>query len=278
VTGPVSHKVQANGLGIHYLEWGRPDAPPLVLLHGLRGHAHSWDDVSAHLAGRYRVLALDQRGRGETDWPKDGNYATEAFAADLAAFCDAVGLERFILVGHSMGGRNGILFTAQNPDRVSALAVVDIGPEIQPEGAARIRKEIVDAPERFADLDAAVKQAVAENPLASEAVLRRRVQYQTRPLPDGGVGWRYDAAIREQMRSNTRPPPPDFWALWAGVKCPALIVRGAQTDTLSPAVAERMRRANPRAELAEVERAAHMTFEDNPRGFIAALDGWLSRL
>jgi esterase len=275
---PQSRTVQANGIRLHYLEWGVPTAKPLVLLHGLRGHAHSWDDVSSALAAGWRVLALDQRGRGETDAPKDGNYATEAFVADLDGFCSALDLTSFVLVGHSMGGRNGIMFTAKFPKRVRALAVVDVGPDIQPEGAARIKKEIVDAPERFESLEAAVAQARAENPLASEAVLRRRVQYQTKPLPDGGVGWRYDGLIREQMRSNTRPPPPDFWALWAQVSCPALILRGAETDTLSRAVAERMVAMHPRTELVDVPRAGHMTFEDNPEGFNQALLPWLSRL
>jgi len=275
---PKSRFVSANSLKLHYLEWGESHRSTIVLLHGLRGHAHSWDDVSAQLATRWRVLALDQRGRGETDCPKDGNYATEAFVDDLVGFCDALELRRFVLVGHSMGGRNGILFTAREPARVSAFAIVDVGPDIQPEGAARIRKELLDAPERFDNLEEALKQACAENPLASTEVLRRRVQYQTKSLPGGGIGWRYDALIREQMRSNTRPPPPDFWSLWREIRCPTLIVRGAETDTLARGVAERMVRENSKAELVEVPRAAHMTFEDNPAAFNVALSSWLTRL
>jgi pimeloyl-ACP methyl ester carboxylesterase len=275
---PESRFVSANGLKLHYLEWGESNRSTIVLLHGLRGHAHSWDDVAAALAARWRVLALDQRGRGESDHPKDGNYATEAFVDDLAGFCDALDLQRFILVGHSMGGRNGILFTARHPARVSAFAIVDVGPEVQAEGAARIRKELMDAPEKFDDLEAALAQACAENPLASRAVLRRRVQYQTKPLAGGGIGWRYDALIREQMRSNTRPPAPDFWSLWREIRCPTLILRGAETDTLARPVAERMVRENSGAQLMEIPRAAHMTFEDNPAEFNAALSSWLDRL
>lgn len=229
------------------------------------------------LAGEYRVIAIDQRGRGETDWPADGNYATEAFVDDLAGFCEALALPPFVLVGHSMGGRNGILFTARQPARVKAFAIVDIGPDIQAEGAARIRKELVDAPEQFESLDAAVAQARAENPLAREPVLRRRVEHQTKPLPRGGVTWRYDPVIRDQVRSGSRPVPPDFWALWQTIKCPTLIVRGAQTDTLAKAVAERMRDSHPRARLVEIPRAAHMVFEDNPSDFTAALRDWLTR-
>jgi esterase len=275
---PKSSRVKANGINIHYLEWGDPKAPPVVLLHGLRGHAHSWDDFSLALSAKYRVIALDQRGRGETDWAPDGDYTTPAFAADTEAFCEALSLESFILVGHSMGGRNGIMFAARNPKRVAAFAICDVGPDIQAHGAARIRQELLDAPEEFESLDAAVARTCAENPLAPEPVIRRRVQYQTKPLPGGRVTWRYDPVIRDQIRSNTRPAPPDFWGMWSGIKCPVLIVRGAETDILAKEVVQRMLESKPRGETVEISRAAHMVFEDNPPEFNAKVSGWMATL
>ena len=110
---PQDKTVSVNGLNLHYLDWGAPGGPPLVLLHGMRGHAHSWDDVSAATCQQYRVLALDQRARGDTDWAKDGDYSTDAFVADLAAFSEALGLDSFILCGHSMGGRNSMAFAGR---------------------------------------------------------------------------------------------------------------------------------------------------------------------
>src|SRR5437867_12468358 len=80
---PQDKTVMANGLKLHYLDWGSPDNPPMVLLHGLRGHAHSWDDFSAALCEDYHILALDQRGRGDSEWAKDGVYTTAAYVADL---------------------------------------------------------------------------------------------------------------------------------------------------------------------------------------------------
>lgn len=274
---PKSARVKVNGINIHYLEWGDPKAPPVVLLHGLRGHAHSWDDFSLALSDKYRVLALDQRGRGDTDWAPDGDYTTEAFAADTEAFCKALGLESFILVGHSMGGRNGIMFTARNPKRVSAFVIADVGPEIQAQGAGRIRQELLDAPEEFPSLDSAVARTCAENPLAPEPVLRRRVQYQTKALPGGGVTWRYDPVIRDQIRSNTRPTPPDFWGMWRSIECPVLIVRGAETDILGKDAVVRMLESKPRGETIEIPRAAHMVFEDNPPDFISKVRGWMAK-
>lgn len=268
--------VVADGIRIHYLEWGPGSGPPMVLLHGLRGHAHSWDDVSAAFAGTYRVIALDQRGRGESDWAADGQYTTEAYVADLRGSADALGLTPFILVGHSMGGRNAIMFAADHPERVAALVIVDIGPDIELAGAARIRDEIVGAPEEFESFDAAFAHARADNTRLAEPVLRRRLQYQTKVLSSGKVVWRYDPVIRDQWRRGTRPPGPDLWPLCGKIRCPTLVVRAADSDVLSRPVATRMLSTIAGARLVEIPCAGHMVFEENPNDFIAALQGWLT--
>src|SRR6202041_3409524 len=105
----------------HFLEWGRADAAPIVLLHGGHQSAHSWDLVSLYLAQRYRVLALDQRGHGDSEWPRDVEYSNSAMARDAEAFIEALGLRRPILMGHSMGGRNSLLLTRRVQSRLRAL-------------------------------------------------------------------------------------------------------------------------------------------------------------
>ena len=116
---PRDKTVTTNGINLHYLDWGAVGRTPMVLLHGLRGHAHSWDDVSTAMCQDFHVLAVDQRGRGESDWAPGGDYTTNAFVEDLAGFSDALKLDPFVLVGHSMGGRNSIAFTARHPDTTS---------------------------------------------------------------------------------------------------------------------------------------------------------------
>ena len=96
--------VTANGLKIHYLEWGDPSAPPLVALHGLRGHGHTWDSFSEPLSSQYHIFALDQRGRGDTDWAPDGQYTGDAFVADFEGFVDALGLDNFVLMDTPWAG------------------------------------------------------------------------------------------------------------------------------------------------------------------------------
>ena len=272
---PKDKMVTVNGVNLHYLDWGTEGKPAMVLLHGLRGHCHSWDDVSARFCPDYHVLAVDQRGRGESDWAPRGDYSTGAFVADLEGFCDAMGLESFILVGHSMGGRNSIAFAGSNPARLEKLVIVDIGPDLDPRGSARITREVQEVPEEFDDFEAVVQYMNQQNRFISEPVLRRRLNYATRELPNGKIGWRYDLAIREQRRQNTVAPSPDLWPAVSQVTCPTLIIRGSETDTLGLDVAERMVETLADGKLVHVNNAAHMVFEDNPEEFNQVLGQFL---
>ena len=265
-----------NEMKLHYLDWGNQGAPDLLLLHGLRGHAHSWDDVSQALYQDYHVLALDQRGRGDSDWAGDGDYSGAAYLADLVGFCDSLNLDSFILAGHSMGGRNSLAFAGRHSHRLEKLVVVDIGPTVDPKGGQRITQEMIDVPEEFDDFEAVVRHMAGGNRFASDSVLRRRLKYATSQLADGKIGWRYDLAIREQRRQGTAPPAEDLWPLLPSIGCPTLIVRGAETDLLPREVADQMVETIPTAQVVEISRAGHMVFEDNPGEFIPAVKGWLS--
>ena len=166
-------------------------------------------------------------------------------------------------------------FAGRNPQMLEKLVVVDIGPDINPAGSARITRELVEVPEEFDTFEDAFQYVNAQNRFASEAVMRRRLTHQTRELPNGKIGWRYDPEIREQRRNGTGAPPPDLWEPLSKVTCPTLIIRGSETDTLSPEVAERMVQTLADGRLAHVDKAAHMVFEDNPEQFNAALADFL---
>ena len=276
MTLPRSKTVTANGINLHYLDWGTEGAPPLVLLHGLRGHAHVWDDVAEALCGDYHVFALDQRGRGDTDHAPGGDYSIDAFVADLAGFVDAIGLDQFILFGHSMGGRNSMAYAARYPHRLERLCIVDIGPRIEPAGGNRITGELRDLPPEFDTFEDALAHVQTGNRFASERVMRRRLAGQTRQLPNGKIGWKFDPAIREQRISGTAAPSVDLWPALERITCPTLLARGTATDLLTAATARQMIDALPQGALAEIEWAGHMVFEDNPADFIAAVRNWLA--
>ena len=272
---PKDKTVNVKGINLHYLDWGTEGKPKVLLLHGLRGHSHSWDDVSADLCQDYHVIALDQRGRGESDWAPGGDYSSESFVADLEGFCQAVGLDSFIMVGHSMGGRNSMAFAGKNASKIQKLVIIDIGPDLDPKGSGRITQEMIDVPEEFDTFEDVYAYQSKQNRFCSEPVLRRRLTYATKQLPNGKFGWRYDLEIREQRRNNTGSKQPDLWLNLPGIKCPVLIVRGSVTDTLGLDTAEKMVDVLPDGKLVHVDRAAHMVFEDNPEDFIRVLHDFL---
>jgi len=217
---PKDKTVNVNGINLHYLDWGNEGKPRVLLLHGLRGHCHSWDDVSAEFCRDYHVLALDQRGRGESDWAPGGDYSSQSFVADLEGFCQALGLDSFILVGHSMGGRNGMAFAGRNAEKLQKFVIVDIGPDLDPKGSGRITQELIDVPEEFDSFEEVVTYQNKQNRFCSEPVLRRRLTYATKELPNGKVGWRYDLQIREQRRIT-----PGHRSRTCGLNCPRLNAR-----------------------------------------------------
>ena len=155
-------------LELHYLEWGTETNPTVILLHGLRGHAHSWDEVSSALKDNFHVIALDQRGRGSSDWSPNQDYSIEAYSDDLLKFSELLGLDTFILVGHSMGGRNAMYFAIQHTEKLTKLGIIDIGPKIDSIGSERIGNEMANGPTEFKSIQDIVDHLRKSSPYASD--------------------------------------------------------------------------------------------------------------
>lgn len=267
--------VELHGRRFHYTERGAPTAPPGILLHGVTGHARTWDEEARLLAERYHVLALDQRGHGDTDPAPDGDYSDGALLGDLVAFVEALGLRRVTLVALSLGGRVAINFAGRHPDRVERLVVVDIGPEIAPAGRARVSALMATAPERFESVDEVVTHMRVNAPLYTEALLRHRAEHAVRALPGGGFTWKYDRALRDAIRQGRMRVPTDLWPQWRAITCPTLLVRGAQSDVLSDETAKRMVDELPLAQLVVVPGAGHTVPGDQPAAFQSLLREFL---
>ena len=276
-TKPLDKTIDAGGLRLHYLDWGNEAAPPMLLLHGFSGHAHTWDTFARAMCDRFRVLALDQRGHGDSGWAKDGAYTVDDHAADISAFQDRLALGPFVLVGLSMGGRNAIRYTSGHPGKVERLVIVDIGPDIAPQGAERVRRTAAEAPEEFAGVDDALayvrQQAVFLSP-AAEAALRHRVEHGVKKLPSGRYTWKYDKFLRDQRRQGGAPPV-DLWPAVRQITAPTLIVRGAESDVFSPETAKRMHELIPESRLVEIPGAGHSVPADAPEAFERAVREFL---
>ncbi|MEA2641796.1 MAG: hypothetical protein QOF51_3190 [Chloroflexota bacterium] len=258
--------LEANGLRLHYLEWGDAAVPSIVMLHGLRSSARTWDPVAQPLSAQYRVLALDQRGRGDSDWAPHGDYTRDAFVADLEAFVTQLGLERFVLHGHSMGGANAIVYAAKHPERVRAAIIEDMGPATDPPmpGSARIGRELDATPSSFASWVEAEAHMRMLRPTLSPETLQAVVQSSLKQLPDGTVTWRYDlAGIRAARARPGGQAPSDLWPHVRNLRCPTLVLRGGMSDILSAEMPRAMSEANPYIRWVEIPYASHTVHDDN---------------
>ena len=269
------HTLTLHGSRFHYTEQGDPAAPAVIMLHGVTGHARTWDEEGAALASRYRVIALDQRGHGDSDPPPDADYTVTALTGDLAAFVDALGLRSVALVALSMGGRVAIQHAGTQPARVSKLVVIDIGPDIAAAGRTRVGMMMATTPERFETIDDVVAYQRANNPRYTDALLRARVHHGVRPLPGGGFTWKYDRGLRDLVRGGRWSDPVDLWPAWRAIACPTLLVRGAESDILTAEIAKQMVAAQPNASLVEVADAGHTVPGDQPAAFIDLLRKFL---
>jgi len=270
-------RVSARGLNFHYVEWGRADASPLLCLHGITQTAHSWDEVAAALAAEHRVLSFDQRGHGDSDWAADGDYTRHTQAADLDAITDALGLSRFVLAGMSMGGINAITFTAQHPQKVRALIIVDVSPEIQVRGIENIRS-FIQAPDELDTFEAFVERAHQFNPRRSLDNIRSRLSHNLKQLPNGKWTWKYDKALRSGERSFQASSLLNLWDDVHAIRCPTLIIKGGESDILSAESAAKLQAAIPGSQVAIVPGAGHSVMGDNPEAFVAAARAFLREL
>ena len=271
---PRERTVEARGLRFHYVEWGVADAPVIVLLHGLSAMCRIWDHLAHAFQDRYRLIAPDQRGHGDTSWPGEPEYTTDAYVADLEALIDAWSLERFVLIGLSMGGMNSIAYAARHPERVTHLVPVDIPPAIDREKMPNreMQKHIAEhGHPTFDDQDAAFAARKATHPNTPDESLRHHIEHQLKRRPDGHWTFKQDPRVSSYWR------PCDLWGELPKVQAPTLIVRGGRSQVLPAETAERMRAAFQRADLSTVDEAGHTVPEDTPAQLIELVEGFLAR-
>lgn len=254
----------------HYLEWGARENPPVLLLHGGNQSAHSWDLVSLHLADRYRVVAPDQRGHGDSEWSRESDYTLGALARDAAALIRDRGLERPIVVGHSMGGMVALLLAKLHPELLRALVIVDVAPELSERGTAVIRDFVTrnvefDDPEEFLD------RVARYDPFRKREHMARTLKYNLLRRADGKYVSKHDRRRLDNPFGDER----------VGLECvrvfdfPALVVRGGESAVLEADAAERFAAALPRGRLVTIPACGHNVHSQNTPGFLAAVGPFL---
>jgi pimeloyl-ACP methyl ester carboxylesterase len=261
---------------------GLSEGPALLLMHGLTRNSADFEPLAARLAGRYRLIVPDQRGRGlSANDPDPGNYRPDVYAADMFALLAGLGIERATLIGTSMGGLVATVMAALDPARVQAVVLNDIGPVLEPAGLARIGTYVGDSAP-LASWDEAARRAEAINahafPEFTHADWLAFARRICREEPSGSIAFAYDPAIALGFEAEDDAAPVDLWPLWQSLgDKPVLVIRGAHSDLLSPATLARMEElhAGP-FEAAEVPGRGHAPLLDEPAA-LAAIEPFLER-
>jgi pimeloyl-ACP methyl ester carboxylesterase len=283
---PESLLVKTNGINLHYLDWGG-NGLPLVCLHGITNQAHTWDEVAAAFSPAYRVLSLDLRGHGDSDKPATG-YAPADFGADLEGFAQALELNQFVLMGHSLGGYISAYYAGIHPERLIRLILVDSSmprPSDPPDPIAVIMERENRRPASFPNLEAAVAYVASEADIGDTRThaerwtpqqIRTRTQNLMRQRPDGAWEWKYSrAAIGLIGEGRQHQDPAALWENATKVWCPALLVRGELSPRCTPELAREMQAAFPNLQVVTVPDVSHSPhLEDYPR-FMAAITAFL---
>lgn len=272
----------SDGLRLHYRDYDGPTArPPIICLPGLTRNVRDFEAVADRHAGNWRVLAFDFRGRGLSAYdPEPGNYMPNIYAADVLAWLDALGIERAVLLGTSLGGIVTMILAAAAHDRIAGAMLNDIGPEIDPRGIERIRGYVGRATD-FARWEEAAMALAARNadvyPHYSHEqwdAFARRICTQR----EGRIVFDYDMAISNNFNRAPSGPGPSMWTQFQSLAgTPLLILRGELSDLLDADVARKMVEALPDADLVVVPGVGHAPALDEPEA-VAGIDRLLARI
>lgn len=273
-----------DGLRLHYRDYSGPaDRPPVLCLHGLTRNARDFDNFAARLAGHWRIITPDFRGRGGSAYDPDPNrYVPPAYAADVLQLMHELAIGEAVFVGTSLGGIVTMIVAAMAPERIAGALLNDVGPELSPDGLDRIRgyvgKQVL-----FADWDDAAKAFAAKYADVHPAygpgewlAYAKRVAHET----DRGMELDYDMAIAEPFMAMDEKTASaiDAWPLYRALSGkPVTILRGERSDLLTAEVAQRMGEAVPGAEVVTVPNVGHAPDLDEPES-IAAVDRLLERV
>ena len=271
---PTEGRVGANGLSLRYRDWSG-DGTPALAVHGFALNAHSWDEVAPALNDVLRLIAVDQRGHGLSDRaPELAGYSRDHMVADIGAVIAALNLGTPVLVGHSMGGMNAMSFAAVHPDRVRALVLVDVGPEVSVDGANEV-KRFVAGPYEMESLDAWVDHTHQYYPWRSKDRIRARLEVSLTETDSGAFAKQYDARFRDADFGSVRAAKDELWQVARALRCPTLLLHGAKSPVLTADGAQAFADAGDVVRLVHVEEAGHSVAGDQPEAFVAALRDFL---
>ena len=285
--GPTSRIYFSQRLRLHYVDWGNPGAPPLLLVHGGRDHCRNWDWVAQALRHDWHILAPDLRGHGDSQWSPDGSYSMAAYIYDLAQLIHQQELAPVTIVAHSLGSMITLRYTGIYPENVKKLVAIEglgVAPRAMVERAKqpiaeRMRRWVEEQrslsgrlPRRYASIDEAVKRMQEANRFLSPEQARHLTQHGINQNEDGSYSWKFDNYVRaDRPYGLTQVETED---LWHRIACPTLLVYGKESWASNPEEDGRIKHFKS-AKVVSFEGAGHWVHHDRLDGFLELLRGFL---
>ena len=288
-TGPTSHTYFSQRLRLHYVDWGNPDAPPLLMVHGGRDHCRNWDWLAERLRDRWHIIAPDLRGHGDSQWAADGCYRMDSYVYDLAQLIHQQKLAPVTIIAHSLGGNISTRYSGIYPDTVKSLVAIEglgASPRMVQERAkltldVRMRAWVDDQrqlagrlPRRYPTLEEAFKRMQDENKHLSPERARHLTEHGVNQNEDGTFSWKFDNYVRSWPAYDMAQHEVEY--LWSQISCPTLLVYGSESGASNPLVDGRAKHMQ-NAEVVTINGAGHWVHHDQFEEFYALASTFIEK-
>ncbi len=288
--GPASRVYFSERLRLHYADWGNPEAPPLILIHGSRDHCRNWDWVAEGLRRDWHILAPDLRGHGDSAWSPGGHYAMAGYLYDLSQLIHQQELPPVRIIAHSLGGMIALRYAGLYPEKVERLIVIE-GLGYSPKSLARqaeltiaqrMRRWIEEQralsarlPRRYGSIEEALARMQEANRRLSPEQARHLTVHGVNQNEDGTYSWKFDNYVRSQLPYEMTES--ETLELWGAIFCPLLLVYGKESWASNPQQDGRLRHFR-NAQLLTMEGAGHWVHHDRLDAFLEAARRFLNNL
>jgi pimeloyl-ACP methyl ester carboxylesterase len=267
---PADKFVEVGGLRIHYVDWGGENKPPLVMVHGLDRVARTFDHVAPHFTARYRVIAIDMRGHGDSGWDPKGRYLVEDHVGDLEGLVEQLKLRNLVLWGNSTGGRVAQVFAGKHPELVSHVISEDVGPERPRQIADNYARRVQQEQAGWASQDELLALLRKANPRMSATVLENYVRYGSKRRADGRIEWKRDPQLVNGFVAT------DLWRFVRNIKAPILYILGGRSTIVPKETQDELRKTLPRAQQITLADVGHYPSDEQPEEVVRLVNRFLA--
>lgn len=284
IVGPTSHYYYSQRLKLHYVDWGNAEAPPLLLIHGGRDHARTWDWVALALRDTYHIIAPDLRGHGDSEWARGGQYAMIDYVLDIAQLLEQLRMFPITIIGHSLGGAIACQYSGVYPERVKQLVAIEgLGPPIDHirrgpahermrEWIAQMRSFAGRHARRYPSLEAAVQRMQEANKRLTAEQAYHLTLHGTYRNEDGTYTWKFDNYVRSQSPYAFNLE--EARSIWQRIACPTLLLRGTESWATDP-MHDGRASAFQHGRCVNVARAGHWVHHDQLEEFLRIVRAFL---